>query len=40
MIKLGNKFNINESYSYILIDSIIKLSQYYSLNSDKDSSIE
>ena len=38
LIRAGNKFNINESSSYTLIDSINKLSKFYLLKSDKDSS--
>jgi len=40
LIKSENKFNINESSKYILIDSINKLFKFYSLKLDEDSSFE
>jgi len=36
LIKSGNKFNINESSNYIIIDSINKLSKFYLLKLDED----
>ena len=40
LIKKVDKFNLNESSSYILIDSINKLSKFYLLKLDEDSNIE